>query len=585
MSVDVPNGRIDPITLEVIRHASIAAAEEMKTNLMRTAHNPIIYEVLDFSCGVFDHQGNMIAQADGLPIFLGNLAAAIRVVIDDIGLENFRPGDLYLINDPYATGTHVNDLTTVNPVFDDDGEIIAFTSARAHWLDIGAKDPGGSIDSTDVVQEGLWFRSVQLYEEGKLNESIWRIIQYNVRYTRSMLGDLQAQVAASRTGEKRIQEIFRRHGRATVRAAIEELFKQGEQRARASIRAMKDGAYEAESQLDDDCLGNGPLAVKVKVIVAGDTLTVDLTGSHGQNIGPVNCGLPATLSACRMAFKSLTAPDAPVTEGDFVPLELNVPENNMFNASYPAPTFMYGTHLILLSDVIMKALSKALPDKVIAGHYGNLCGFMIVGIDPRTKQMYIHQEPENGGWGAGPHGDGESALIFSLDGDTRNIPAEVIENRFPIRMERHELRQDSGGPGKNRGGLGLLREYRILDHEAHMTCIMDRKVDPPWGLRDGKAAAHCRTVVNPETDREVVHQKAMRQLVRDGDLISVQTGGGGGWGDPLERDPEKVQHDVRAGYISFEAAKKEYGVVLDPDTLEIDRQATEKLHPLRTTVT
>ena len=234
-SVDMSNKRIDPITLEVIRHASIAAAEEMKTNLMRTAHNPIIYEVLDFSCGVFDHRGNMIAQADGLPIFLGNLAAAIRVVIDDIGLENFRPGDLYLINDPYATGTHVNDLTTVNPVFDDEGEIIAFTSARAHWLDIGAKDPGGSIDSTDIVQEGLWLRSVQLYDEGELNESMWRVIQYNVRYTRSMLGDLQAQVAASRTGEKRIQEIFRRHGRATVRAAIDELFKQGEQRARASI--------------------------------------------------------------------------------------------------------------------------------------------------------------------------------------------------------------------------------------------------------------------------------------------------------------------------------------------------------------
>ena len=577
--------RIDPITLEVIRHASIAAAEEMKTNLMRTAHNPIIYEVLDFSCGIFDHRCNMIAQADGLPGFLGNLAAAIRVVVDDIGIENFRPGDLYLINDPYETGVHVNDVTTVNPVFDDDGEIIAFTSARAHWLDIGAKDPGGSIDSTDIVQEGLWFRSVRLYEEGELNESIWRIIQYNVRYTRAMLGDLQAQVAASRTGEKRIQEIFRRHGRATVRAALDELLRQGEQRARTAIRAMKDGVYEAESRLDDDCLGNGPLEVKVKAIVDGDTLTIDLTGSHAQNVGPVNCGLPATLSGCRVALKSLTAPHAPVTEGDFAPLELIVPEKNMFNAAYPAPTFMYGTHLILLGDTVMKALSKALPDTVIAAHYGNLAGCMFFGTDPRTGQLYIHQEPENGGWGAGPHGDGESALIFSLDGDTRNIPAEVIENRFPLRMERHELRQDSGGPGKNRGGLGILREYRILGHEARMMCIMDRKVDPPWGLWDGKAAAHCRTVVNPGTDREVVHQKIMGELVRDGDLISVQTGGGGGWGDPLERDPEKVQRDVRAGYISFAAAKKEYGVVLDRETLEIDREATEKLRPLRTTVT
>ena len=249
----------------------------------------------------------------------------------------------------------------------------------------------------------------------------------------------------------------------------------------------------------------------------------------------------------------------------------------MFNAEYPAPTFMYGTHLILLADVMLKALSQAVPDKVIAGHYGNLSGFMLVGVNPNTQQLYIHQEPENGGWGAGPHGDGENALIFIADGDTRNIPAEVIETRFPIRLERHELRQNSGGPGKHRGGLGIYREYRIVRHDTFMTCIMDRKECPPWGLFGGKPAAHCRTILNPGTDSEVVYQKAMRVPVQSDDLVSIQTGGGGGWGDPLERNPEKVSYDVLAGYISIDASKREYGVVLDPDNLEVQVDDTHSL--------
>src|SRR5690606_10150590 len=213
----------------------------------------------------------------------------------------------------------------------------------------------------------------------------------------------------------------------------------------------------------------------------------------------------------------------------------------------------------------------------IAGHYGNLSGFMFVGTDPRTDQMYIHQEPENGGWGAGPHGDGESALIFIADGDTRNLPAEILETRFPLRLERHALRQDSGGPGKHRGGLGILREYRVLGHDTYMTCIMDRKTCPPWGLSGGKPGAHCRVVHNPDRDTAQVIQKGMRVLVRDGDLVSVQTGGGGGWGDPLDRDPERVRDDVVAGYVSLEAARREYGVVLDPEQLTVDAAATERL--------
>jgi N-methylhydantoinase B len=565
---------IDPVTTEVVRHAFIAAADEMKINLMRTAYNPIIYEVLDFSCGVFDAEARMIAQADGLPIFLGNLSAAVRCVIDDIGRDNLRPGDIYLFNDPYAQGNHVNDLTTVMPIFDQDGELAAFGSTRAHWLDIGGKDPGGSIDSTDIVQEGLWFRSVQLYDEGRLNESVWRIIEYNVRYTKNMLGDLRAQVAASRTGELRMGEILRRHGRATCDAAVEEIIRQGEQRVRAALSELEDGTYSASSCLDDDCLGHGPLEVHVTATVDGDELTLDLTGSSGTNPGPVNCGLPATLAACRIALKALTNPDVPASEGDFEPLRLVVPDDSMFNAKYPAPTFMYGTHLILLTDVVVRALSEADPQRAIAAHYGNLSGFMVVGVHPETAQMFIHQEPEVGGWGATADRDGENAMIFVADGDTRNIQAEVLESRFPLRLERHELRRDSGGPGRNRGGLGICREYRVLGDETRMTCIMDRSICPPWGLAGGRAAEHDRVIVDPATPDEAMHMKAMRVPLAAGALASVQTGGGGGYGDPLERDPERVLADVIAGYVSPESARESYGVVLEDGASAVDRAET-----------
>ena len=567
---------IDPVTTEVVRHAFIAAADEMKINLMRTAYNPIIYEVLDFSCGVFDADARMIAQADGLPIFLGNLSAAVRCVIDDIGREQLRPGDIYLFNDPYAQGNHVNDLTTVMPIFDDDGELAAFASSRAHWLDIGGKDPGGSIDSTDIVQEGLWFRSVQLYDRGELNDSVWRIIEYNVRYTKNMLGDLRAQVAASRTGEQRMREILLRHGRSTFDAAVDAIVQQGEQRVRAALDAMRDGTYTAAACLDDDCLGHGPLDVRVTATVDGDQLYLDLTGSSGQNTGPVNCGLPATLAACRIALKALTNPNVPASEGDFMPLSLAVPDDSMFNAKYPAPTFMYGTHLILLIDVVVRALSEADPARAIAGHYGNLSGFMMVGLEPETGQMYIHQEPEVGGWGATADRDGESAMIFVADGDTRNIQAEVLEARFPLRLERHELRRDSGGPGRNRGGLGIYREYRVLDHDTHMTCIMDRSLCPPWGLAGGQAAAHDRVVIDPDTPAEQQHLKGMRVPLPSGALASVQTGGGGGYGDAFEREPERVLADVVAGYVSPDVARSGYGVVIGGAPPTVDRAATER---------
>jgi N-methylhydantoinase B len=567
---------IDPVRVEILRHAFLSVADEMKIVLARTAHNPIIYDVLDFSCGVFDRDCRMIAQADGLPVFLGNLAAAVRAVVEDIGFDRFRPGDLYLINDPYVMGLHVNDVTTVEPVFHE-GELVAFVSTRAHWLDIGGKDPGGSIDCTDIVQEGLWLRSVALYREGRLDQSVWRIIEYNVRYTKNMLGDLRAQVAASRTGQARFSEVVARHGWPAVETAIDELLRRGEQRARAAIAAMPDGVYEAEACLDDDCLGHGPLRVAARVTIARDELTVDLTGSSPQNVGPVNCGLPGALAACRIAFKAITSPDTLATEGDFAPLHLVVPEGSMFNARYPAPTFVWGPALILLTDVVVRALGQAVPERAVAAHYGSLCGFILFGADPRTGGLYIQQEPEVGGWGASPGADGESALIFVVDGDTRNLPAEVLESRFPLRLERYELRRDSGGAGRRRGGLGIVRDYRVLGHEAFMTCVMDRSACPPWGLDGGRDGAHDLVVVErPGGDRSE-HLKGRRVAVPAGGTISVRTGGGGGYGDPFDRPLEAVRQDVLRGYVSLEAARDEYGVAFDPATRQVDQDVTDRL--------
>jgi len=571
-----PNTALDPIQVEILRHAFLAAAEEMKINLGRTAYNPIIYEVLDYSCGIFDRHCRTIAQADGLPGFLGHLGLAVRRVVDDVGEDRLRAGDIYLINDPYEQGTHVNDVTTVEPVFHDE-ELMAFVVTRAHWLDIGAIAPGGSIETTDIVQEGLWLRSIRLYEEGVLNESVWRMIEYNIRYQKSMLGDLRAQVASSRTGALRMREIVSRHGAGAVDGAIEEIIRQSEERARAGVRAMHDGVYEAEGQLDDDCLGNGPLHIKVRVTVEGDEVLVDLGGTGPMNVGPVNAPLPATLCCCRIALKAFTNPHGPATEGDFAPLRVTAPEGSMVAAVYPAPTFVISSLSIILIDLVARAMAQAIPGHAMGGHYGNLAAYTLFGDDPDTGALYIQQEPLYGGWGATADRDGENALIVMVNGDCRVLPAETLEARFPLRMERYELRQDSGGPGRQRGGLGTIRDLRPLRHQSHLMALNDRSVDPPWGIDGGRPAAHCVAVLDVDGPEPITIGKAQGRPIPAGMVVSLRTGGGGGYGDPLERATAAVLGDVLAGYVSVEAAERDYGVVIDPLALTIDRTATQRL--------
>lgn len=563
---------VDPITVEVIRNLFISAAEEMKINLARTAYNPVVFEMYDFAVGLFDRDANMIAQAPGLPVFLGTLGENVRVVLGDVGgLEHLKPGDLFLINDPYTIGTHLADVTAVSPVFFD-GSIVGFSAAKMHWLDVGGKDPGSWSNTTNVFQEGIRFRSVKLYDAGKPVEPVFQIIRYNVRLSTAAIGDLRAQVAATRTGEKRYQYIVNKYGLETVQAAVQQFFSHAEKLTQKAVEAIPDGVYEAVGYIDNDglLLDQENLPMKVKVTVRGAEMEVDLTGSAPENKGPVNCGLAATVSAVRMAFKCVTTPWLPVNEGNFKNLKITIPPRTMFSAEYPAPTCQWALHLITLIDTVLKALVKALPKQVPAGHYSDFGVFIIYGYDPRRDRDFIHTDSSSGGWGGRPHEDGEGSLICIVDGDSKNIPVEIIEYQYPVRIERFALREGSGGPGKFRGGLGHYRDYRTLTDGVKVVIGIDRHNYKPWGVFGGKDGLSNDVILDPGPGQSQI-RKVSDFAVPRGGLISLVSGGGGGYGNPLERDPELVLNDVLEGYVSAADAATDYGVVIDGDQVNAAR--------------
>jgi len=567
---------VDPVTREIIRRALLAIADEMKWTLMRAAHNPIIYEVLDFSVGVFSAKAEALAQAAGLPIFLANLGAAIEDGLKVIGAENMKPGDVIVTNDPYTTGTHLPDVTMYAPVFVD-GELIGFTAARAHWVDIGGRAPGGWFtDTVEVYQEGLRLRSVKLFEEGKPTWVV-EVIKTNVRYPESIYGDMMAEVAAVRTGAARLVELVKKYGKRTYLEAVEDILDQSERYVREEIRKMKPGTYRAEGFIES-IKGDEPIRIVVSVRVDADRgeVEVDLTGTSPQRPEPLNCGVAAAISACRVAFRAVTKPDLPTDEGTFRPLKVVVPPGTVVSAQPPAPVSLYGLPLMTLMDLIIKAVAEAAPHKVIAGMYDDVDATFIWGVDPRTGKPYIHIEPEGGGWGAKPFEDGENVLIAIADGDTYNVPVEVVETRFPLVIEQYGI-VPNGGPGKYRGGGGMVRVYYV-DHEAYTTLTYFRNRYPAWGLFGGYPAFGVNTaiIVKPGNKIEVVQYTTALKL-EPGTRLVLVSGGGGGYGDPLDREPELVLRDVLDGFTTLDEAREVYGVVIDPGTMRIDYEETKAL--------
>jgi N-methylhydantoinase B len=425
------------------------------------------------------------------------------------------------------------------------------------------------MDSREIYQEGMRWAPTRIYDSGEPREDIIDFLRRNGRFGYSLVGDMNAQVAACRTGEARFQAILDRFGYDTYIAAREEIYRQTEELERAAVAAIPDGTYHSEGSLDDDGLGHGPIPVKMRIDVEGDEMTIDLDGSAPMAEGPVNCGFAQTVSACRVAFKLLINPHRPVDGGTFKTLEVKAPEGSIFRAQEPAACQWYFSSLGLLIDLVVKALAPVLPDEVAAAHFGDSMVMFLAGRDPRRNgEPFLHVMPHAGGWGGFEGNDGEDGLINNVNGGFKDYPIEVFEVKHPAVIRGYGFRPDTGGPGRFRGGCGLYRIFEIQP-EAYLYLWFERSVTPAWGLFGGRDAVGPDVVVNPGRPGEQHMLKANAHVLEANSVVELRTGGGGGFGNPLERDPERVRQDVLDGYVTLEGAERDYGVTLDPETLEV----------------
>jgi N-methylhydantoinase B len=563
----------DPVVTEIVRNGVIAVTEEMKTNLMRTAYNMIIYEALDFTTGLFTASGQTISIGIGLPMFIRGMADTIKAELKHFGAD-INPGDILITNDAYTTGSHLYHVTLTLPIFHK-GTLAGFACCMAHWIDIGGMLGGMT---TDIYSEGLQLPYLKLYKAGKINQDIVDIIRMNVRIPSRAMGDLRAQVTAVRTGERRFIQLLDRYGREEVLASIASIMDHCEVSARARTRSIPDGTYEAESYMDDDGIEIGKhIPIKVKVTVAGDEMTVDLSEVSRQVRGFYNSGITTGLACSQVAYKCIASPtDYPINDGSFRSLHAIVPPGRIVSATRPAPMRWWMTFPMTIVDTVFKALEPAIPDRVIAGHHADLLAVSFYGINTRSRELFIGNfGPLGGGWGAKRSEDGVSGVVCINDGDTHNSPNEQVETKFPVVVERYALIPDSGGAGKHRGGLGLERVVRAVTPVTFGSQI-ERAHCKPWGLEGGLDATGNSVALRRDGawKEDFPNAKVLIAEIKPGDAFRMRSGGGGGHGAPFERDLAEVQEDVRQGYVSLEAARAHYGVVLDPETFAIDEAAT-----------
>jgi len=549
---------VDGATAEVVRSYLVAAAEEMRAALVRTAFNPVIYEVHDFGISIYDADLRLVAESTGLSRFLGANDYSIRRGVDHVGRDTLRPGDVVLLNYPYWNAAHAYDATLFAPVFVA-GDLVAFLCVRAHWMDLGAKDAGYVLDSTDVHQEGLLFPGTRVFAAGEPVREIHDLIRFNSRMPDAVLGDLHAQVACLRTGERRVAELFAHYGRATVGAVVETVVAAAEASAREAVRALPQGSWTASDWLDDDGITDDPILMKVTVTIADGTFTVDFAGSSAAVPGPVNLPLGATIATCRVAFKAVTTPTEQTNAGHFAPLVVKAEPGTLFHAVYPAATFTQWTGTVAL-ELIYKALAQGMPGRLPASSGGDVPGFMMVGVHPDTGALFAVSNNEPVGWGGTPHHDGIGPANHLCQTQARITPVEVLEAKTGMFVERMEVRTDSGGAGRFRGGAGLRRDLRFVTPGEFLSVVKKTR-SRPWALGGGAEPEPNQVVLFPGTPREE-RVSTRRTAVAVGDRVTVLTAGGGGHGDPRDRDPAAVREDVADGYVSAAAARTTYGVAV-----------------------
>lgn len=573
--------KIDVVTAEVIKNGVIAAAQEMATTLVRTAYNPLLYDVQDFGLAILSPEAKTWAEAPGMTVFVGALPQTVQSGIELYGLDGFEEGDVLIANDPYSTGNHISDVSIYMPVFFE-GELLAFTASTAHWADIAGKTPGGwCSDSVDVYQEGICYSHEKLIAGGKKVEALWSIIRNNTRYPEVVIGDMQAQIAACRQGAERLQTYCRKFGREAVTDSMNLAIGNSSGYMRQQISNIPDGTYCAEQMMDHDgVVIDVPFKIALQLTVTGDTIKVAFDGTSPVRSGPVNAPEYAVRSVVRAAIKGALSPQSASNEGDFSSIEFDIPKGLVVSPERPAPVDSYGYVCAASYELAMRALSQAIPELCIAGG-ATLTMPTIARVNPRDGTPFILADPFDVGNGARPNADAPTMAITVM-GDVPNSPVEVVEMRYPIRIEQFSLRTDSSGHGRYRGGAGVYRDYRVLEEGIGLhTAFENTKDSIAKGVDGGLDGAPAQVVTNPGSDNEIVvtsRGNLPHKLVAS-DVISMRSGGGGGWGNPATRDPEQVVSDVRDDVISADQARDIYRVAVDVsgEVPELDAAETEQL--------
>ncbi|HVF10977.1 MAG TPA: hydantoinase B/oxoprolinase family protein [Abditibacteriaceae bacterium] len=548
----MPQGPVNPITVEVVRNGLAHVANEMATVLRKTSYNMMIYEVRDYCVGIVDPEGNILSQNFGaLPIFLADLGPAIVDGVRMHGRDGFEPGDVLIMNHPYVCGQHLNNVVVYTPFFHQ-GELVAFLAVRAHWIDIGGTRVGFGFSGTrEVYEEGLQFRSLKLYRGNQPNQDLFQIITDNVRFAESCLGDLRAQIAACRVGDRGLAALVDRYGLETFLRCVKIIWDQSEAVARKHVERIQPGNYQAEALFDSDGVNlDRPVPLKVKVVVYGSEMTIDFSEISEQVPGSINSGQSGAVAAARVAFKSLVAPFSPIDEGCFRPLKVIIPEGKILSATPPSPVGNWSRTLPTVIDLILKALAPAMPDRIAAGHKGDMGGYAFFGNDPRTGRKFLCQTIMGGGWGGRAHEDGESAMVSMCQGDVQNAPVEMQEIYYPVLVEHQRLREGSGGAGEFRGGLGIEVSVRVLC-DAFTNINVERQRTAPWGLLGGDSGATAKALVKQSADDPgICLTKKPNHPLKNGGSVTFFTAGGGGYGSPKKRRCELIERDRRLGYVS-----------------------------------
>ena len=572
----------DPATFEIVKNALYKIAEEMRVVLAKTAYSPILKSAGDYSCGVFNAKGEMVAQGPDLPIHLGSMPDAVQAVVADFG-DDVHDGDVFIHNDPYFGGSHLPDVNVVRPVFHG-GKLLGYTCLRAHWPDIGSATPGSYGAVTEIYGEGLRMPPLRLISRGTLNADLERIILANVRTPDERKGDLGSQLAATLRASERLQALAERYGADRLVAYMDEVMDYSERLMRATLADLPDGVgsfedfCDGDGIADDDDGNDAPFWIRMKVEKVGDRMIVDFDGTDPQVKGPMNASLSVSASGVYCGLKTAIDPGSliPPNSGCWRAIEVKAPKGTVVNAEFPAPV-VYSNHEIShrTADMVMGALAEFLPEQVMACSQGTSAILTLGGRDPRNGRHYVSYETVKGGFGARPNKDGINVIASGIS-NTMNTPVEVLEMAFPIRVERYEIAPDTGGPGRHRGGCGALRTWRLLDDaDATGALCMERMTSPPFGLLGGKAgAAATVTLTTPDAQSRDLPSKGAF-LAPAGSVVDMMTPGSGGFGPPAERDGAAIGRDLLDGYVTAEAVVRDYGIA-DPDAILAKARADDE---------